>query len=121
MKSILRFLLITKAKLAVFYKPSETHKPRQVRYLSYLSQFNCDIKQILGHSNVTSDCLSQVVIRHVFDRDQLPFSALALAREQSFCQIVQEEPINLVLLVDVSLECVRPILSPNQQDCIIWY
>ena len=124
-----------KSLVSSFTKPSETHSPRQVRYLSYLTQFDCEIKHIPGKDNVVADCLSRVVIEHVFDKDQLPFSASDLAKAQSCCPdlktfpkgstiVVSEEPIpnsNLVLYVDVSQGYPRPILPPSVQDQIIWH
>ena len=130
------FILFTDHKSLVnsFYKPSENHSPRQVRYLSYLSQFDCEIKHIPGHKNVAADCLSRVIIQHVLERDQLPFSASDLAKAQAACPdlsfppdssiIVQQEPIpnsDLSVLVDVSQGHPRPILPPELQDKVVWH
>ena len=131
-----KFVIYTdhKSLISSFNKPSENHSPRQVRQLSYLTQFDCDLKHIPGKQNITADCLSRVIIEQIIDRDQLPFSVSDIARAQSLCPdlsfppdssiVVQEEPIsnsNLILLVDVSQGYPRPILPPNLQDCIIWH
>ena len=130
------FIIFTDHKSLVnsYCKPSENHSPRQVRYLSYLSQFDSEIKHVPGHKNVAADCLSRVVIQHVLERDQLPFSASDLAKAQSACPdlsfppnssiVVQQEPIpnsDLAILVDVSQSHPRPILLTSLQDRVIWH
>ena len=131
------FVIYTDHKSLVnsFNKPSETHSPRQVRHLSYLTQFNCDILHLPGKDNVTADCLSRVVIEHVLQRDQLPFSAVDIALEQrkypalldfppDSSIFVSEEPISdcdLSLFVDVSKGFPRPIIPPSMQDKLIWH
>ena len=56
-----------------FDKPFENHAPRQVRQLSYLSQFDCTLRHLPGHLNVVADCLSRVMIHHLFEHEQSPF------------------------------------------------
>ena len=43
-----KFVIYTDHKSLInsFNKPSENHFPRQVRQLSYLAQFDCDLKHI---------------------------------------------------------------------------
>ena len=131
------FVIYTDHKSLVnsFNKPSETHSPRQVRHLSYLTQFNCDILHLPGKDNVTADCISRVVIEHVLQRDQLPFSAVDIALEQrKYPELldfppdssisISEEPISdcdLSLFVDVSKGFPRPIIPPSMQDKLIWH
>ena len=45
-----KFVIYTdhKSLISSFKKPSENHSPRQVRQLSYLTQFDCDLKHIRG-------------------------------------------------------------------------
>ena len=118
-----------------FDKPSENHSPRQVRHLSYLTQFDFDIRHIPGKENVTAGCLSRVSIEHVLQKDQIPFSAAEIALKQQNCPnlldfppdssiSVSREPIsysNLTLIVDVSKGFPRPIIPPSLQNALIWH
>lgn len=44
----------------VFKQQPEKASPRQVNYLSYISQFTTDIQYIMGEENTTADLLSRV-------------------------------------------------------------
>ena len=63
-------------------KLSENRFLRQIRQLSYLTQFDCDLKHIPGKQNITADCLSRVVIEQVINKVQIRFSAISFARSQ---------------------------------------
>ena len=131
------FVIFTDHKSLVnsFEKPSESHNPRQIPQLSYLTQFDCSIQHLPGNENVFADCLSRVVIQQVLDRDQIPFSASDIAREQQNCPglldfppntsiVISQEPLsdsNLILHVDTSKGHPRPIIPPSMQDQLIWH
>ena len=78
------FTIFTDNKSLVnsFNHPSESPNSRQVRQLSYLSQFDCNVVYIAGKDNFVSDALSRVVVNHVLHVDALPFSLESIALEQ---------------------------------------
>ena len=131
------FIIYTDHKSLVnsFDKPSENHSPRQVRHLSYSTQFDCDIRHIPGKENVTADCLLRVIIEQVLQKDQISFSAAEIALEQQNCPnlldfppdfsiFISRKPIsdfNLTLIVDVNKGFPRPIIPPSLQDALIWH
>ena len=49
-----------------FQNPSPSHSPRQSRQLSYLTEFNCTYEHIASQKNCTVDCLSRLVVHHIF-------------------------------------------------------
>ena len=61
------FVIFTDNKPLVnsFAKPSENHFPRQVRQLSYLSQFDCNIQHLPGRNNIVADCLYRVIVANI--------------------------------------------------------
>ena len=129
------FIIYTGHKSLVnsFDKLSENQSPRQVRHLSYSTQCDCDIRHIPGKENVAADCLSRVIIEHVLQRDQIPFSAAEIALELQNCpnlldfspdSSISQEPIsdsNLNLIVDLSKGFPRPIIPLSSQDALIWH
>ena len=90
------FIIFTDNKSLVnsFCKPSENHTPRQVRQLSYLSQFDCEIRHLPGHLNVVADCLSRVIIQNLFWAEKPPFTLEELVKAQQRYQVHQDIPSN---------------------------
>ena len=70
------FVIFTDNKSLVnsFCKPSESHVPRQVWQLRYLSQFDSEIRHLPGHLCVVTDCFSRVIIQNIFWAEKPPFT-----------------------------------------------
>ena len=77
------FVIFTDNKPLVnsFAKPSENHCPRQVRQLSYLSQFDCNIQHLPGRNNIVADCLSRVIVANILE-EPMPISLESIADAQ---------------------------------------
>ena len=75
------FLTPCKPLVNSFAKPSENHSPRQVRQLSYLSQFDCNIQHLPGRNNIVADCLSRVIVANILE-EPLPISLESIADAQ---------------------------------------
>ena len=66
---------------------SDSHTPRQIRHLDYISQFTTEIHHISGDSNPVADALSHIKLNLVTSPFQLPvidFKELAAAQQQDF-------------------------------------
>ena len=75
-----------------FKRPSPSYSPRQSRQLSYLSEFNCDITHIPGVRNGAADCLSRLVVHHIFEQENLDITLQDIAKAQKVC-IAQQPDI----------------------------
>ena len=75
-----------------FKRPSPSQSPRQSRQLSYLSEFNCDITHIPGALNGAANCLSRLVVHHIFEQDNLDITLQDIAKAQKAC-IAQQPDI----------------------------
>ena len=65
---------------------SDSHTPRQIRHLDYISQFTTKIYHISGHSKPVTDALSCIKLNLVTSPSQLPvidFKELAAAQQQN--------------------------------------
>ena len=129
------FIIFTDNKSLVnsFCKPSENHTPRQVRQLSYLSQFDCEIRHLPGHINVVADCLSRVIIQNLFWAEKPPFTLEELVKAQQRYQVHQDIPSNSniqlkylslpnsnkTILIDCSTGTNRPLVPPSLQSRLI--
>ena len=63
---------------------SDSHTPRQIRHLDYISQFTTEIHHISGDSNPVADTLSCIELNLVTSPSQLPvidFKELATAQQ----------------------------------------
>ena len=54
-----------KSLVCSFRKPSEKHTFKQVRQLSYLSQFDCTLQHLPGTENAAADCLSRLAVDYI--------------------------------------------------------
>ena len=81
------FIICTDYKSLVnsFSKPSEHHTSKQVRQLSYLSQFDCTIRHLPSVDNAAADCLSCVVssVNHIFPLEKMPVTLQEIASIQN--------------------------------------
>ena len=123
------FIIFTDNKSLVnsFCKPSESHIPPQVRQLSYLSQFYCEIRHLPGHLNVVADCLSRVISQNLFWAEKPPFTLEELVKAQQQYQVHQDIPStsniqltylsfpnsNKTILIDCSTGTNRPLVPPS--------
>ena len=78
------FTLLTDHKpltYALSSKP-DRHTPRQVRHLSYISEFTSDIRYVKGSDNVVADALSRANINAVSQTSaSIDFTAIAAAQQ----------------------------------------
>ena len=64
---------------------SDSHTPRQIRRLDYISQFTTEIHHISGDSNPVADALSHIKLNLVTSPSQLPvidFKELTAVQQQ---------------------------------------
>ena len=131
------FTIFTDNKSLVnsFSKPSENHTPKQVRQLSYLSQFDCTIEHLPGKDNIVADCLSRLVVHHIFDDSHLPVTLNDIAIAQThytntdaftfpsnttiLLQKVTTPNSTLPLLIDTSTNPPRILLPPSLEHKIM--
>ena len=134
------FTVYTDNKVPVnnFKKPSEKHISKQVRQLSYISQFDCTLCHLQGKKNEAADCLSRLTVNHIFEQHNLSitFGEFALAQQPyesyintdifnfpSNSQIKLSEitipDSSFPLLVDTSLGIPRILLAPSLKEQII--
>ena len=104
-----------------------------MRQLSYLSQFDCEIRRLPGHLNVVADCLSRVVIQNLFWAEKPPFTLEELVKAQQQYQVHQDIPSssnvqlkylsfpnsNKTILIDCSTGTNRPLVPPSLQSQLI--
>ena len=132
------FVIFTDNKPLVnsFAKPSENHSPRQVRQLSYLSQFDCNIQHLPGRNNIVADCLSRVIVANILE-EPMPISLESIADAQqhesqsdafSFpidssinIKSVPVPKTNFCILIDTSLPHDRILIPPSLEQTIISY
>ena len=72
-----------KSLVCSFRKPSEKHTSKQVRQLSYLSQFDCTLQHLPGTENVAADCSSRLGVHHIFEQNDMLISPSKIALLQS--------------------------------------
>ena len=131
------FTIFTDNKFIVntFLKPSANHTSKQVRQLSYLSQFDCQVLHKPGIASKAADCLSRLAVHHIFEKDDMPVTISEIVAAQqlhvtsdafsfpsnSSIQIKQmiAPNGNLPVLVDTSLSKPRILLPPNLEQKII--
>ena len=132
------FVIFTDNKSLVnsFAKPSENHSPRQMRQLSYLSQFDCSIQHLPGRNNIVADCLSRVIVDNILE-EHMPISLESIADAQqhesqsdafSFStdssiniKFVPIPKINFCILIDTSLPHDRILITPSLEQTMISY
>jgi len=122
-----------------FKKPSVSHTPRQSRQLSYLTEFDCDIKHIPGHQNSTADCLSRLVVHNIFSQENLDITIKDISEEQQHCLNQNPESFKFShdsslqlrwvdipqgpdfhrVLIDDSLDFQRIVIPPRYENFII--
>ena len=106
---------------------SDSHTPRQIRHLDYISQFTTEIHHISGDSNPVADALSHIKLNLVTSPFQLPvidFKELAAAQQQDFqlqeltqgnsslsLKPVPATTTDVMLLCDVSTGTPHPYVS----------
>ena len=124
-----------KALVNSFKKPSEKHTSKQVRQLSYISQFDCTLCHLPGKENEAADCLSRLTVNHIFEQHNLPITSgeFALAQQPHINTDIFNFPCNsqiklskitipnssFPLLVDTSLGIPRILLAPSLEEQII--
>ena len=124
-----------KSLVNTFLKPSANHTSKQVRQLSYLSQFDCQVLHKPSIDNKAADCLSRLAVHHIFEKDDIPVTISGIVAAQqlhvssdafsfpinSSIQIEQmiAPNCNLPVLVDTSLSKPRILLPPNLEQKII--
>ena len=124
-----------------FLKPSEKHTARQVRQLTYLSQFDCTVQHVPGSQNQVADCLSRYVqphtVNHIFQAQEMPctLEKIATGQQQYVNTDVFEFPAasfvtiqnthvpgcNHSILVDTSQSTPRILLPPHLEKQVIEY
>ena len=124
-----------------FLKPSEKHTARQVRQLTYLSQFDCTIQHVPGSQNQVADCLSRNVqphtVNHIFEAQEMPctLEEIATGQQQYVNTDVFEFPAassvtiqnmhvpgcSHSILVDTSQSAPRILLPPHLEKQVIEY
>ena len=135
------FIIVTDhlSLVHAFKRPSPSHSPRQSRQLSYLSEFNCDITHIPGSRNGAADCLSRLVVHHIFEQENLDITLQDIANAQKACIAQQPDifqfPHNSTILlqeielhtkvgpcklfVDTSQASYRILIPPQYENAII--
>ena len=111
-----------------FAKPSKNHSLRQVRQLSYLSQFDCNIQHFPGRNNIVADCLSRIIVDNILE-EPMPISLGSIAdtqqhESQSDAFSFPTVPIpktNFCILIDTSLPHDRILIPPNLKQTIRSY
>ena len=130
------FVIFTDNKPSVnsFAKSSENHSSRQVRQLSYLSQFDCNIQHLPGRNNIVADCLSRVIVDNILE-EPTPISLESIAdaqQHESQSDVfsfptdssinIKSVPIpktNFCIFIDTSLPHNRILIPPSLKQTII--
>lgn len=106
-----------------FHQNPEKATPKQVRHLSFISEYTTDIQHISGRDNIVADSLSR--IEAMFNADQINFEQLALSqqnddelREAEQNNSLQLKSIQLpdcqtTLWCDISTSKVRPYVTSS--------
>ena len=71
-----------KSLVNTFLKPSANHTSKQVRQLSYVSQFDCQVLHKPGIDNNAADCLSRLAVHHIFEKDDIPVTISEIVAAQ---------------------------------------
>ena len=124
-----------KALVNGFKKPSEKHTSKQVKQLSYISQFDCTLCHLPDKQNEAADCLSRFTVNYIFEQHNLPitFGKFVLAQKPHINTDIFNFPSNsqiklseitipdssFPLLVDTSLGIPRILLTPFLEEQII--
>ena len=86
-----RFIIQTDHKplMHAFVSPMKNATAKQLRYLSYISEFSTDVKYIAGEENVVADCMSRSVDIAALFEDCSPLNFQALSQSQESSRMVQ--------------------------------
>ena len=60
-----------------------------MRQLTYLFQFDCEIRHLPGHLNVVADSLSRVIIQNFFSAEKPPVTFEELVQAQQQYQVTK--------------------------------
>ena len=117
------FTILTDHKPLIFAFNSnpDKHTPRQIRHLSFVSQFTTDIRHIAGSDNVVADTLSRLeTLERTVDFEALAASQAVDPELQAF--LLKDSGLALEhvsipgsssrIWCDTSAERVRPFLTP---------
>lgn len=105
-----------------FQQNPEKATPKQIRQLSFISEYTTNIQHISGKDNIVADTLSR--IEAMFNADQVNFEELALSQQNDgeIRDVEQNSSLQLKLIqlpntqvslwCDVSTTRVRPYITP---------
>ncbi|CAK9810898.1 Transposon Tf2-9 polyprotein [Anthophora plagiata] len=104
----------------VFSDKTDKRTPKQIRYLTFISEFTTDIRHISGRDNVVADALSRIeLVEKPIDFEALAASQLTDAELQALMQSPSGLNVKRLeipgstakIFCDVSTDSVRPFLT----------